>query len=55
MYNDSSNSEMGCAAILMAQHTHVWAAVRQLGLILLGHSQGAKCHLEVEVGCVCGW
>ena len=34
MDTDSGSSEMGCAAILMAQHTHVWAAVRRLGLIL---------------------
>ena len=25
---------MLCAAILMAQHTHVWAAVSRVGLIL---------------------
>ena len=48
MYNDSGNSEMemGCAAVLMAQHTDVWAQVRRLGLILiLSHSPDAKCHL----------
>ena len=53
MYQDSSNSEMGCAAILMAQHADVWAQVTRLGLIR-SHSKGAKCHLYVEVGCVCG-
>ena len=53
MYNDSSNSEMGCAAILMAQHTDAFAQVRRLGQVL-SHSQGAKCHLEVEVGCAAG-
>ena len=44
MYNDSGNSEMGCAAILMAQHTDVWAQVRRLGVIL-SHSLDAKRHL----------
>ena len=34
MDTDSGSSEMLCAAILMAQRTHVWAAVRWLGLIL---------------------
>ena len=41
MYTDSDSSEMWCAAILMAQHTHVWAAVRRLGLFL-----GRSCLAE---------
>ena len=44
MYNDSSNSEVGCVAILMAQHVDVWAQVRRLGVIL-SHSLDVKCHL----------
>ena len=38
MYTDSGSNEMGCAAILMAQHSDDRAPVRQLGLILR-HSQ----------------
>ena len=49
MDTDSGSSEMGCAAILMAQHTHVWAAVRRLGLIL-SHSVGAESPCQVVLG-----
>ena len=49
MYTDSGISEMWCAAILMAQHTHVWAAVRRLGLIL-SHSVGAESPCQVVLG-----
>ena len=49
MDTDSGSSEMGCDAILMAQHTHVWAAMRRLGLIL-SHSHGAESPSEVVLG-----
>ena len=51
MYADSGSSEMGCAAILMTQHTHVWVAVRRLGLIL-SHSRGAESPSELTMGAV---
>ena len=34
MDTDSGSSEMGCDAILTAQHTHVWVLVRRLGWIM---------------------
>ena len=46
MDTDSGSSEMGCAAILAVQHTHVWEAVRWLGLIL-SHSWSAESPSEV--------
>ena len=49
MYTDSGSSEMGCAAILMAQHTHVWAPMRRLGVIL-SHSRGAESLSEAVLG-----
>ena len=49
MYTDSDSSELGCAAILMAQHTHVWAPVRRLGLIL-GYSRGTESLSEAVLG-----
>ena len=49
MYTDSGSSEMGCAAILMAQHTHVLEQVRQLGLIL-SHSRGTESPSVVALG-----
>ena len=57
MDTDSGSSEMGCAAILMVQHTHaailmvqhthVWVSVRRLGQIL-SHSRGAESLSEAE-------
>ena len=41
MWKDSSNSELLCAAILMAQHTDVWAQVRWLGQISPKDDRGA--------------
>ena len=59
MYSDSSNSEMGCAAILMAQHTHVWAPVRGLGLILSHHitkvNKGTLTLHYYWVTLLCSW
>ena len=49
MDTESGSSEMGCVAILMAQHTHVLAAVMRLGLIL-GHSRGTESLSEVVLG-----
>ena len=46
MDTDSGSSERWCAAILMAQHTHVWAGVRELGLIL-SRSWSAESPSEV--------
>ena len=51
MYTDSGSSEMGCAAILMAQHTHVWVSVRRLGQIL-SPSRDAE-GLSEAVLCLC--
>ena len=50
MYTDSYSSEMGCAAILAAQHTHVWVAVGRLGVIL-SHSKGTKRLLNAMLNC----
>ena len=49
MYTDSGSNEMGCAAILMVQHTHVLETRRRLGLIL-SHSRGAESPSEVVLG-----
>ena len=49
MDTDSGSSEMWCAAILTAQHNHVWVAVRRLGVIL-SHSRGTESPSEVVLG-----
>ena len=49
MYTDSGSSERWCAAILTAQHTHAWAAVRRLGVIL-SHSCAAESLSEAVLG-----
>ena len=46
MYTDSGSSEMWCAAILKVQHTHVWAAVWKLSL-MLSHSLSSESPSEV--------
>ena len=47
MDTDSGSSEMGCAAILMAQRTDVWAAVRRLDHVILSRSWWAETPSEV--------
>ena len=49
MYTDSGSSAMWSAAILMAQHTHVFEPVRLLGLTL-GHSRGTESPSEMVLG-----
>ena len=47
MDTDSGSSEMGCAAILAAQHTHVWVSVRPLLGLILSRSWSAESPSEV--------
>ena len=50
MDTDSVSSERWCAAILMAQHTHVWAPVGRLLSLILSPSRDTESLFSPVLG-----